>query len=166
MNKDKNTATNEESESAKKKHSYIKWIVFYATALLLIILVVNFDSIGATLGSIFSVITPVFYGAVIAYLCNPVFVFFHKKVFKKIKSIRWRKALSLFLTYLIVLIVIFTLLFVVADQIIQSVEKFIANLDGYIQSAENFIINLIRSPHTDVSIIKKIKTFEKVLIIR
>ena len=141
MNDNKNNRSDKvECETKRSKaSSYVKWIVLYAVAILLIILAINFDAFETAVARIFSVITPVFYGAIIAYLCNPIYVFFHKKLFKNIKSVKWKKTLSILLTYLIVFLIILSLLFLVADQMIESVNKFITNLDQYIADAEEFI---------------------------
>ena len=145
MNDDKNNRSKDnDTDSQKRKPSYyIKWASVYAIAIILIIIAINFDSFESALQRIFSVVTPVFYGAIIAYLCNPLYVFFHKKVFKKMSSIKWKKTLSILLTYLVVFLVIFSLLFLVADQVLSSVDKFISNLDQYIADAEDFIIVII-----------------------
>ncbi len=144
MNEDKKTPKNEDNASQKRPRSfYIRLISIYAIAILLIILAINYDSFESALNRLFSVITPIFFGALIAYLCNPLFVFFHKKVFKKLKSVKWKKTLSILLTYIVVFLIIFSLLFLVAEQIISSIDRFISNIDTYIANAEDFIVGLI-----------------------
>ncbi|MBQ8389074.1 MAG: AI-2E family transporter [Clostridia bacterium] len=113
--------------------------------MLLILLAVNYESFELTLNRIFSVFTPIFYGAVIAYLCNPVYVFFQNRVLKKLKSVKWRKSLSIVLTYLVVFLVIFALLFVVVEQIVVNVQSFVQNIDEYIENAQGFLIGFINS---------------------
>ena len=146
MNEDKKTPKDEkEHTSGRSKHFYIRLAIIYAVCLLLILLAVNYKSFEETLGRIFSVFTPIFYGAVIAYLCNPVYVFFQNKVLKKLKSVKWRKSLSIIFTYLVVFLVIFALLFVVVEQIVVNVQSFVQNIDKYIENARGMLIGFINS---------------------
>ena len=146
MNEDKKTPNGEkEQTSGRSKHFYIRLAIIYAVCLLLILLAVNYKSFEETLGRIFSVFTPIFYGAVIAYLCNPVYVFFQNKVLKKLKSVKWRKSLSIIFTYLVVFLVIFALLFVVVEQIVVNVQSFVQNIDKYIENARGMLIGFINS---------------------
>ena len=146
MNNENRPPQSNEAGSAKyTKAFYIRLAIIYAIAIILIILAINFDSFENPVSRIFSVITPVFYGAVIAYLCNPFYVFFQGKALAKVKSIKWRKLLSILLTYILVFLIIFALVFIVVQETIISVQAFVMNIDTYIANAEKFIVDFINN---------------------
>ncbi|MBR2478854.1 MAG: AI-2E family transporter [Clostridia bacterium] len=134
------------SSSGEKKRTktfYIRLTIIYAVCILLLLLVVNYDSFAATINKFTSVLMPLLYGAVIAYLCNPLYNLFFDRCLARLKSIRWRKILSLVLTYVVVIILIFAMLFILIQQLIVSVQNFLANIETYIKNAEAFIFDII-----------------------
>ena len=144
MNDGKNApGADKETYSKRSKTFYIRLAIVYAVVLLLVILAINIESFETAINRIFAVTAPIFFGAIIAYLCNPLYVVFQDKVFKKVKSAKIRKTLSILLTYIVVFLVIFALLFLVAEQMITSVQAFIMNIDTYIANAEELIFGLI-----------------------
>lgn len=124
---------------------YIQIGIVYALVLLLLIFAINYDSFSKTIGRFLRVIMPIFYGVLIAYLCNPLMKIFLEKAFVKIKSVRWRKTLSLICTYLIVFLLIFAILFVVIQQTFLSVQDFIDNMPKYIAQTEKAIVDFINN---------------------
>ncbi len=145
MKDDKNIRGDEDERfiSKRRKTFYIRLAIVYATLLMLLLFAVNIDTLGVALGKIFAPFTPIFFGAIIAYLCNPLFVLFQNKVFRKMKSIGLRKTLSIVLTYLLVFVVILGLLLLVAQQMIVSVQSFIEQVPEYIANLEDFVIDFI-----------------------
>ena len=74
----------------KKKLLTIGGIV-YAIVLLLVVLIINLNALNLWLGKVLFLLRPVLIGLVLAYLLNPFFRFFEKKVFKKISPFALRK---------------------------------------------------------------------------
>lgn len=131
---------------------YIQIGIAYALILLLLIFAINYDSFSKTIGRFLRVVMPIFYGFLIAYLCNPLLKIFLEKAFVKIKSVRWRKTLSLICTYLIVFLLIFAILFVVIQQTVISVQDFVDNMPKYISQTEKAIVDFINNlPFLDES---------------
>lgn len=148
MQENKNPTENgvNSSPSAEKKRTktfYIRLAIVYAVCILLLLFVVNYDSFATTINKFTAVLMPLLYGAVIAYLCNPLYNLFFDKCLARLKSIRWRKILSLVLTYVVVILLIFAMLFILIQQLIVSVQNFLANIETYIKNAEAFIFGII-----------------------
>ena len=153
MDNGQNPGGGEKRQTLKKNiQFYIRLAIIYALILILLIFVINFDSFSKTIGRFMRVIMPVFYGFLIAYLCNPLLKLFMEKAFLKIKSIRWRKILSILCTYLAVFLLIFAILFVVIQQTVISVQDFIDNMPKYIEQTEKVIVDFINNlPFLDES---------------
>lgn len=122
---------------------YISLIIIYAVAILLIILAVNYNSFASTVEKFAKVLMPVLYGLLIAYLCNSVFRLFFNMLFSKMKPVKLRKILSLIVTYLLVLLLLFGVLFVLVQQTSIHVRNFITNFDANMQGAKDFLIDIV-----------------------
>lgn len=146
MNNEQKPGGNDTGKPLKRStRFYVRIGIAYAFILLLLIFVINFDSFSKTIGRFLRVVMPIFYGFIIAYLCNPLLKLFLEKAFVKIKSVRWRKILSLLCTYLVVLLLLFAILFVVIQQTVISVQDFIDNMPKYISQTEKAIIDFINN---------------------
>ena len=145
MNDNKNINKDDEEflVSKRRKTFYIRLAIVYSTLLILLLFAVNIDTLGAAIGKIFAPFTPIFFGAVIAYLCNPLFVFFKNKVFKKMKSVGARKALSIILTYILIFVVLAGMLLLVAQSIIDGIQNFIEEIPETLSGLRNFIVDFI-----------------------
>ncbi len=131
------------SEKRRTKAFYIRLIIIYAICMLLLLLAINYDSFATTLNKFGSVLMPLIYGCIIAYLCNPLYNLFFEKALVKLKSVRWRKVLALVLTYIVIILVIFAMLFILIQQMVINVQNFLANIDTYIKNAETFLFDII-----------------------
>ena len=82
MDNGQNPGGGEKRQTLKKNiQFYIRLAIIYALILILLIFVINFDSFSKTIGRFMRVIMPVFYGFLIAYLCNPLLKLFMEKAF-------------------------------------------------------------------------------------
>ena len=108
-----------------------KWkdcIVVVCVCILFYICVTNLKVFGAAIGKVFSVLRPVIIGFIIAYIINPMAVFFENKLFKGINKEKLRWILAVILTFLVV-IALFVLLFAalipqIADSAAALVERY------------------------------------------
>ena len=84
--------------------------IVIAIAIIMLVVGLNFDRLGETLGRMMDVLNPIFVGIIIAYLCNPLLRLFENKVFafveRKKRRLALRRGLALTATYLVVLLVI------------------------------------------------------------
>ena len=105
-----------------------------ASVLLSILLISNLDVINQWIGIILHVLAPFLTGLVIAYLANPFFRLFERKLLLHIAYPKLRRGLSLLLTYLLLAAIITGLLLLIIPQLIESIRNFIDNFDTYMSS--------------------------------
>ena len=71
-------------------------------------------------------------GCVLAYLMNPLAMFFHRTVFKGVKKDGLRWTASIGLTVLTLLLFLAVILSTLIPQLVESIAMLAGNLDGYI----------------------------------
>ena len=139
---------------SKQKKRLLTALGVYAVLFLVLLVLSNLTSLVGWLYSLLRLFRPLLIGLVIAYLCNPFFRFFERKLFAKIKPMSLRRGISLFFTYLVVLLIIGVLLMLIVPQLIQSIADFIADADSNIDRSVSEINTLIgmlndRLPETE-----------------
>ena len=94
-----------------------------AISLFVILLIANLDTVNHWLGMLLRMLSPLLTGLVIAYLANPFFRFFERKVFRHLNRPRLRRFLSLLLTYLVLLAIIAGLILLIIPQLVGVAHK-------------------------------------------
>ncbi len=102
-----------------------------AAFFVLAFIVVNHDGFRTFFQGFFAVFAPVLIGVAIAYILNPVYMFFAYTVFKKVTKPRLRQALSIILTYVSFLAVLTVIILLIVPQFISSLTELISNLRTY-----------------------------------
>lgn len=101
----------------------------------------NIGDFGSILSGFFSAIAPLIYGFAIAYILNPVMVFFETKVFKKMSGksgkLRTRRALSVTCAMLILLIIVSLFFIALVPAISDGVKELLGNYENYIENLQN-----------------------------
>jgi len=106
--------------------------------ILFFLIVSRLGVILGVIGSVLGVFKTVFIGAVIAYIMNPLAVLFEKKLFKNVKKDKMKWALSVTLTFIVVLIFFFLIGLAIIPQTIQNTASFIDNIDTYVANLVDF----------------------------
>lgn len=127
----------------------IMLVILYTT--LLIFFFIHITDVFNILKSVFRVLSPVFYGLVIAYLLNYPYKAFHDHVFKKMGTKHpWlkkvKKPLSLLLTYIIIFGIVAFLVGTLIPELSSSVSTLIDNIPAYeraIKSASDDAVQFI-----------------------
>jgi len=122
-----------------------KWKTYAVAGCCCILFYVVLAHLGQVLGAIGSFLTvfkTVFIGAVIAYIINPLAVYFEKKVFKNMKKDKSRWILSVVIAFVIILLLLALLSYAVFPQIVRNVASLISNLDNYVANLKDFANNL------------------------
>lgn len=109
-------------------------VILYAILFFAILLISNLTAINKWLAGLLAVLNPVLIGLVLAYLANPFFRFFERKMLIHVSAPRVRRALALTLTYLVLLTIVAGLLLLIIPQLILSIHNFIINFDSYLSS--------------------------------
>ncbi len=116
-------------------------LVFASLALILIVAycVVNLDRITLVIQQMGDIIAPLIIGAIIAYLCNPILVFYEYRVFRRLKNGGLRRGLSLLFTVLTAIAAIALLLLMIVPKLIESIADLVSNYQLY---ADNLLSGL------------------------
>ncbi len=139
---------NEENTSRKLTKKQSIALLIGSTVLFLILLISNLEEVKRWIDAINRVLAPVMIGLVIAYLANPFFRFFERKAFLALRPTGLRRVLSLLCAYLTLLVIIGGLLLLIIPQLVESIQNFAANFDGYLESVVSQANNLIMDINT------------------
>lgn len=117
----------------------VSYIIVGCAGVLFYIILTNFAGVRSVFSALWSYVAPFFSGAVIAYLLNPISVFFENKLFGRMKKRFAAHALGVALTILCALLVIGLLIYAVVPQLVSSAATLVGNLDGYLAGARSWI---------------------------
>jgi len=96
----------------------------------------NLPAVRAFLSSVMSILSPIIIGAIIAYLVDLLVVFFDTKAFKKISHAKFRYALSVVVSILVVLLALGLFFWLVLPEMISSITHFMNNTQNYASDIE------------------------------
>ena len=118
------------------KKNFSKWMYWFilAVAIILVYKVLdNFVEIGNAIKNFFSIITPFFSGALLAYLLYIPASRIEKSLEKSKKKILRKKArgLSVFITFILAVLIITILVNVILPVVTESIVELINNFQGY-----------------------------------
>ena len=125
----------------KENEKYVKWgitaIVVIIAGLLCFSLFSAFKGFTKTLSSVISILAPFIYGAVIAYLIEPLCSWIEKNllVLFKGKKHKLATALALVISLLLGVLVVLAVLLLLIPQVIDSVTSIVKTLPGEIETA-------------------------------
>jgi len=119
------------------------WYIFLTvcSCILFYFLLTNFQLVSYALSRFFSIISPILYGFAIAYLLWPLTRMWDrilKKAFPKMKK-RMLRAVSLTITYLIVVFVLSAIVLIIVPQTAESVSTLVSNISSYTKNFASFI---------------------------
>ena len=136
----------------KQRRKFLIALSVYSLLFLVLLLISHFDSVIGWFEGLLMLFRPLLIGLVVAYLCNPFFRFFEGKLFVKIKPASLRRGISLFFTYLVVLLIIATLLMLIVPQLIDSIVDFINDADANIDKTVVELNRLIDTLNTKLPV--------------
>ena len=123
-----------------------KWVIggiAYAILLFLILSVANIDKLNSWLGTLWLILRPVVFGLSLAYLLNPFFSFYERKLFCRLNPPTFRRFLSLLLAYLTLVLIIVFLFWMILPQLIDSIFMLVKNHESYIDTLAHGINNIL-----------------------
>ncbi len=115
-----------------------KWIIVaivYAVLLLAILLIANIGPLNRAFWGLMRILRPVIIGLIISAFCNPIFRFFERRLFLRMRPQGLRRAISLTCAYLTMLLVLALLVVLILPQLSQSISFFAQNYNAYLTSA-------------------------------
>lgn len=138
------------------KHKFTKNNTFYTIAVYALItillatigikLIMNWETTSGFLKNLVGALAPFLLGFFIAYIINPLAEIISQKILKglfRIKPVKFRKVISIFLSYIIVFGAIATILFYIIPQIADTLTQ----ISTFIESAQtgyNKVMNIIK----------------------
>ena len=128
-----------QTQKLKGQKVYMIAALGVAVVGILLYAIVNIGAIKGFIGRLWVIFAPVVYGFCIAYLCNPIMKLFDNHVFKKVKFPGLRRALSLVMTTLVVLLIIAAFLCILVPEVVRSIQRLFANYDTYLEEVISLI---------------------------
>lgn len=140
----------------KLNNKYVKWgltaFCVVAASICFYYLVFHINDIIKNIKAIFSVIMPVVFGLVIAYLLTPILNFLERRVLNPIldllkikqstKRDRWIRAIAIILTSVLFFFSIYALVAMVISQIVPSIQTIAKNFDVYVKNVTAWLNSL------------------------
>lgn len=115
-------------------------ILAYAAVLILVVL--NFNSIMRSLWGFVSLFKSFFIGIAIAFVLNTPCMLIEGLLIKKVlkgRYYRWVKGLAIIISYLLLMLIIFILTMFIIPQLIESVQLFFKNAGSYLNNLQNMV---------------------------
>ena len=116
------------------------------SAVILYVVLMNIGGIWKGFTSIFSVVSPVILGAVIAYVIDPFTVLIQRTILKKVKSEKWNRRWGVLISLLALLALVTILLLSLIPQLFDSISTFMNNIEKYSDSYDDFSAILMSLP--------------------
>lgn len=137
----------------RRNEKYEQIAVYSVISVAVLILVYfffqRFEAVRKAVSVVLAALSPFVYGSIIAYLANPVMMFFENRVFKMKKksgfALKARRPLSLVCAVLLILLFIFLFFFLMIPQIISSYDELQQQIGGYIVAAQEWADEFVRS---------------------
>lgn len=126
-----------------EKSKLILTVSVFSAIFILLYTIVNMGEISGLLSKIVTILNPVIIGFIIAYLCNPIYNLLYKKAFAKIRNYKFRKVISIILTYLAIFAIIALLFVIILPQFIAAIEDLISKADRYISTTVVWVTEFI-----------------------
>ena len=131
-----------------------RWLFFGTLAAIFVVAycIVNVDSFTDVFSRIGDVLSPVFIGCIIAYLCNPILKIWEYTVFRKLGKKKLRLTLSMLCTVLTVLGILAGLVALILPELYKSISELVNNYEVYLGRLLTVIQAIIDKLNLDVDI--------------
>ncbi|HOV41946.1 MAG TPA: AI-2E family transporter, partial [Oscillospiraceae bacterium] len=124
-------------------------IATFAVCLLLVIIIFRFSTLAGVVKNLLHILNPIIWGIVIAYLLNPIMMFFERlfvKAFDKKKPHKkLNRYLSIAVTSILTLLVIISIAAVLIPQIIGSISNIASNMPVYFENMQKWFDDLLEN---------------------
>lgn len=119
------------------KKPWAAYTMATCSAALLYFVLTNLAVVAEWIRVIFTLIAPILWGLIFAYLIDPLVLTFEKKIFKKMKREGLRRGISVVFAVLVVLIILTVLVGTLVPSIAGSVSSIMDKLDAYTTDLAN-----------------------------
>ncbi|WP_072916087.1 AI-2E family transporter [Pseudobutyrivibrio xylanivorans] len=119
-----------------KDKSWYPLTVSICMGVVLFVLLIRLGTVLNIIGSFLGFFSTVFFGAIIAYIINPLAMFLRRKVFGKLKNEKTKAALGNACAFLLLIVILVFIGVLVIPQLIDSVKIFAQNFNGYVDGLQ------------------------------
>ncbi len=130
-------------ETKQQNKRLLSALIVYLAILAVVLLVANIDAFRVWIDGILLILRPVLIGLVLAYLANPFFRFFERKLFYKLRPAGLRRSVALLCTYLTLALILVVLILLIVPQLISNLENFFNTRETYFETTVGEINGLI-----------------------
>ena len=132
-------------------HLGLMLLVVISVSILLLAIVLNFQSFMTVVKTIFGAFSPVISGAVFAYLLNPLMNFMDRRLYPALlrrkmpekKAYRLSRVLSLIFALLFALVLIYEFFSMLLPQLTESITGIFNNMSTYYADAEKWVLGFL-----------------------
>lgn len=125
-----------------KDQSWYPLTVSICIGVILFVFLIKLSAVLNLLGTFIGFFSTVFFGAVIAYIINPLAMLFRNKVFVKIKNEKTKAALGNGCALITVIALLVLLAVLVIPQLVSSLKMFTNNFDGYVDGLQRTLTSI------------------------
>lgn len=152
MSNEKNRKIKKNSKFANLPQAFTIMLII-GIGLLTFFALYRFEAIAGIVGKIFNILAPILYGVAIAYILNPIMVFWEKKfcslLSKKNTNIeriqKVSRGLGIFISLLMAIAVLFVIFYLVLPELISTVYGLIISIPGQLEEFEQYLTGLMDS---------------------
>ena len=130
-------------EQKQQNKKLLSALIVYCAVFVAVLLIANIDAFRLWMDGIMLILRPVLIGLVLAYLANPFFRFFERKLFYKLRPAGLRRTVALLCTYLALTLILVVLILLIVPQLISNLQNFFNTRDAYFRTTVNEINGLI-----------------------
>ena len=124
------------------ENNWAAYTMATCSAVLLFLFLSNLNSFLKTVESIEGLLSPIIIGAVLAYLLNPIVVFFEGKALGKIKKEKTRYTSSVLLAVVCFIAALSLFFLALIPSLVDSVSSLAANMGSYVSSSQDLLMEL------------------------
>ncbi|SCZ79584.1 AI-2E family transporter [Pseudobutyrivibrio xylanivorans] len=119
-----------------KNKSWYSLTVSICIGVVLFVLLMKISSVLNIIGTFLGFFSTVFFGAVIAYIVNPLAMFLRRKVFGKLKNEKTKAALGNACAFVLLIFILVWIGVLVVPQLVDSIKIFARNFNGYMDKLQ------------------------------
>lgn len=135
------------------RHRTASNLFVLSVVVLLYMLTSHLPEMSKALGTIYSYVSPMVAGIILAYVMHPLAAFFEKRVFYWIKAAKARRGISVALTLLTAIAIITFLVWAMVPQLISSVKLLVGDMDSYVSAFTKKLNEFNdRIPYIDINV--------------
>ena len=119
-----------------KNKPWYSLTVSICIGVILFVVLLRFSSVLSAVGTFLGFFSTIFLGAIIAYIINPLAMFYRKKLFGKLKNEKLKATFGNTLAFVTVIAFLLMVILLIIPQLVDSISMFAKNFNGYVKSLE------------------------------